>query len=109
MSIATNELERDVEASRSRLDSTLAKLQGRLNIPHIVEDALGAARHSDIGAGLYDRTLDAVRRNPVPVLLVCAGALLLLRQAKPAPRAYRDPDIATPRLAPTKTPLPSDP
>ncbi|MCJ2062766.1 DUF3618 domain-containing protein [Methylobacterium sp. J-088] len=84
MSVRTDELERDIFASRARLDHALSGIQGRLNAAGIVEDMLGTVRRSEAGAGLYDGALNAVRRSPVPVPLMCLGAVMLLR-----PRAQR--------------------
>ena len=78
MTDASTDLECNIEASRARLDGTLDTLRGRLNPSGLVEDMLATARGSEIGAGLYDGVLDAVRRSPVPVLLICLGAVLLL-------------------------------
>ena len=89
-------LEREIEASRGRLDRTLDRLTQRLTPAGIVEDLLGTVRRDATGAALYDGALEAVRRNPVPVLLMCLGAAMLLKSKGPrAPAAYRavrDPD-----------------
>ena len=89
-------LEREIEASRSRLDRTLDQLTERLTPTGIVEDMLGTARRDATGASLYDGALEAVRRNPVPVLLICLGAVMLLKSNGQRPaaayRAVRDPD-----------------
>lgn len=100
-----NDLERDIAASRARLEGMLGKLGERLTGSGIVEDMLGTARRSEVGAGLYDGALDAVRRNPLPILLICAGAGMLIRaMAKPPPRAsgrrvriYTDQGVSLPR------------
>ncbi|RYY18207.1 MAG: DUF3618 domain-containing protein [Alphaproteobacteria bacterium] len=89
-------LEREIEASRGRLDRTLDTLTQRLTPTGIVEDMLGTVRRDATGAGFYDRALEAVRHNPVPVLLVCFGAAMLLKgkglRAATTYRAVRDPD-----------------
>ncbi|MCJ2086989.1 DUF3618 domain-containing protein [Methylobacterium sp. E-005] len=89
-------LEREIEASRGRLDRTLDRLTQRLTPTGIVEDVLGTVRRDATGAGLYDGALEAVRRNPVPVLLMCLGAVMLLKGKGPrgpaTHRAVRDPD-----------------
>ncbi len=91
-----NDLERDIAASRARLEGMLGKLGERLTGSGIVEDMLGTARRSEVGAGLYDGALDAVRRNPLPILLICAGAGMLIRaMAKTTPPRERSarPDL----------------
>ncbi|MCJ2023653.1 DUF3618 domain-containing protein [Methylobacterium sp. J-067] len=89
-------LEREIEASRDRLDQTLDRLTQRLTPTGIAEDMLGAVRRDATGGTLYDGALEAVRRNPVPVLLMCLGAAMLLKGKEPRGpatyRAVRDPD-----------------
>ncbi|GJE58215.1 DUF3618 domain-containing protein [Methylobacterium trifolii] len=67
-----NELERDIEESRARLDETIDRIQGRLSVTSLVDEMLGNARRTPL-SGTYDGALEAVRRNPVPVLLIAAG------------------------------------
>ena len=102
-------LEREIEASRGRLDRTLDGLTQRLTPIGIVEDMLGSVRRDATGAGLYDDALEAVRRNPVPVLMMCLGAVMLLKGKVPrgvaAYRAIRDPDrFAVPSTATASKP-----
>lgn len=100
MTAGARDLERDVEASRARLDGTLDRLQARLNPSAIVEEVVGTARRSEAGAAFFDGALNAVRHNPLSVLLIAGGVMLLLRQVtKPSVRVYRaesDPDVWTP-------------
>ena len=58
-----NELEKDIEASRARLDQTIDQIQERLSVSSIVDEMLGNARRTPL-SGVYDGALDAVRRNP---------------------------------------------
>ena len=82
MSESLNDLEKDIEASRARLDQTIDRIQDRLSVPSIVDDMLGNVRRTPL-SGAYDGALDAIRRNPVPVLLIAAGiGWLLHRTAK---------------------------
>lgn len=94
-------LEREIEASRGRLDQTLDKLTQRLTPTGIVEDVLGTVRRDATGASVYDGALEAVRRSPVPVLLMCLGAVMLLKakgsREAPTYRAVRDTDRYAPR------------
>ncbi|WP_409567432.1 hypothetical protein [Methylobacterium sp. J-092] len=60
----------------------LNQLQDRLHPVAFVEDVLGAARRNSAGGDLYDLSLDAVRRHPIPVLLICAGVSMLLARVK---------------------------
>ncbi|WP_372424606.1 DUF3618 domain-containing protein [Salinarimonas chemoclinalis] len=66
------DLERDIEESRARLDHTIDRLQDRMNASGVADDVLGTARRYGWGPEL-DRAAEAIRENPIPVLLVAAG------------------------------------
>ncbi|KMO15361.1 DUF3618 domain-containing protein [Methylobacterium platani] len=72
MTQSINELEHDIEETRARLDRTIDQIQGRLSPASLVDEMLGTVRQSP-ASGLYDGALAAVRRNPVPVMLIVAG------------------------------------
>lgn len=74
-----NELERDIEQSRARLDETIDRIQGRLSVTNLVDEMLGNARRTPL-SGTYDGALEVVRRNPVPVLLIAAGVGWLMHR-----------------------------
>jgi Protein of unknown function (DUF3618) len=74
-----NALERDIEESRARLDMTIDRLQDRLSVSGIVDDMLGTMRANRYGT-MYDQTLEVIRRNPVPVMLVAAGVGWLIHR-----------------------------
>ena len=81
-----NDMEREVEESRARLDETIDRIQGRLSVPSLVDEMLGNARRTPL-SGAYDGALDAVRRNPVPVMLIAAGiGWLMHRMSQDATR-----------------------
>jgi ElaB/YqjD/DUF883 family membrane-anchored ribosome-binding protein len=88
MSQSINELERDIEQTRARLDSTIDQLQSRLSTSGIVDEVLGTVRRTQF-ASVMDDTLEAVRRNPVPVLLVAAGLGLLFYRMTERSQARR--------------------
>ncbi|GJD73286.1 hypothetical protein CFIICLFH_1513 [Methylobacterium goesingense] len=79
MTESLNELEKDIEASRARLDQTIDQIQERLSVSSIVDEMLGNARRTPL-SGAYDGALEAVRRNPVPVLLIAAGVGWLIHR-----------------------------
>lgn len=83
MNATVNEIEREIEAGRARLDGVLNQLQDRLNPIAFVEDVLGTARRSGAGGDLYNLSVDALRCHPIPVLLICAGVSMLLARVKP--------------------------
>jgi hypothetical protein len=70
------EMERDIERSRAQLDQTIDRLQDKMSVSGVVDDMLGTARNGQYGP-LYDKVLDTVRRNPVPVMLIAMGVGLL--------------------------------
>ena len=82
MNATVNEIEREIEAGRARLDGVLNQIQDRLHPVAFVEDVLGTARRSSAGGDLYDLSLNTVRRHPIPVLLICAGVSMLLARVK---------------------------
>jgi len=94
------EMERDIERSRAQLDQTIDRLQNKMTVSGVVDDMLGTARNGQYGP-LYDKVLDTVRRNPVPVMLIAMGVgLLAYRLGRSvAPRRTRliaaDEDLIT--------------
>ncbi|MFF8800432.1 MULTISPECIES: DUF3618 domain-containing protein [unclassified Methylobacterium] len=90
MSESISDLEKDIEQSRARLDETIDRIQGRLNASSLVDEMLGSARRTPY-SGVYDDALEAVRRNPVPVLLIAAGVGLLLNGMRTARRPAARP------------------
>lgn len=70
------DLERDIEQSRAKLDLTIDRLQGKMTMSGVVDDMLGTARKGQY-APLFDNVLETIRRNPVPVMLVAMGIGLL--------------------------------
>ncbi|MBF9234472.1 DUF3618 domain-containing protein [Microvirga alba] len=84
MTRSLDDLEREIEETRSKLDLTIDRLQGKMTVSGIVDDMLGAARTGRY-APLFDNMMTAIRRHPVPVMLVAAGIGLLLHRARHAP------------------------
>ena len=70
------ELEQDIERSRAQLDQTIDRLQDKMSVSGVVDDVLGTARNGQYGP-VYERVLDTVRSNPVPVMLIAMGVGLL--------------------------------
>jgi hypothetical protein len=95
MTQTLEELQREVEQSRAKLDITLDRLEEKMTVSGVVDDLLGSVRRGQL-APLYDRTLATLRSNPVPVLLLAAGAALLLHRLRPQPASSpaRSPRVA---------------
>lgn len=86
MNQSLQDLEKDIEQSRAQLDRTIDQLQNKMTVSGVVDDMLGTARVSQFGP-LYDRALETVRSNPVPVMLIAMGlGLLAYRLGRPARR-----------------------
>ena len=80
MSKSAEEIEREVEESRARLDRTLDSLQSRLNVTDMAKN-LGGLRQPGVLKGRAERLVAEARANPVPVLLICAGLGYLVYDA----------------------------
>jgi hypothetical protein len=80
-------LENDIARTRARLDETIDRLQSRLSVSGIVDDVLGQTRHRY--GSTFDLALDAIRRNPVPVMLIAAGVGWLIHRMTEEPRRPR--------------------
>lgn len=85
MTQSIQDLERDIEESRARLDLTIERLQGRLSVSGVMDDMLGSMREKPAFAAVYDNALDVVRRNPVPVMLVAVGVGWLIHRLTTQP------------------------
>ncbi|RVU14776.1 DUF3618 domain-containing protein [Methylobacterium oryzihabitans] len=88
MSQSISDLEQDIEQTRARLDRTIDRIQDRLSPASIVDEMLGTVRQSP-ASGVYDGALAAVRRNPVPVMLIVAGVGWLLHRVSEDARRRR--------------------
>ena len=72
MTQSVNELEREIEESRARLDLTIDRIQDKLSVSGIVDDMLGSMRRNQY-ADAFDNAVAVIKRNPVPVMLIAAG------------------------------------
>ncbi|MGO4573179.1 DUF3618 domain-containing protein [Microvirga sp. 2TAF3] len=86
MTQSIEELEREIEQSRAKLDLTIDQLQDKLSISGVIDDVLGTARNGRY-APVFDNVLTTIRRNPVPVMLVAAGIGLFLHRLGRTPKA----------------------
>lgn len=77
MSKSVDAFERDVEASRGRLDGTLAELQSRLNPSALAEELTGTRDPAGAVALTAGRLSETVRANPLAALLIGAGLAFL--------------------------------
>lgn len=88
MTQSLQDLEKDIEQSRAQLDRTIDQLQNKMTVSGVVDDMLGTARASQYGP-VYDRVLETVRKNPVPVMLIAMGLGLLAYRLTSPPRSRR--------------------
>lgn len=66
------DIERDVEASRARLETTLGDIRERMTAGQIVDEVFAYARTSG-GGEIVQNLGRSIRENPLPLLLVGAG------------------------------------
>jgi hypothetical protein len=96
MTAAPRDLARDAEASRARLDLTIDRLERRLSPVGLVDEAVGLVRRS-ASLPAVDRGLAAAKDNPLPVLLIAAGAGLFawrLWNDRAGHDGQRGPDVS---------------
>ena len=73
-------IERDLEATRQRTESTIHALQSKLQPRAVIDEATRFFQGTDSGQYAEDITRNALRQareNPLPLLLIGAGAALL--------------------------------
>jgi len=99
MSRSPAEIEREIEATRASLVSTVSEIERRLTPGRILDDMLDGALN---GRDRHD-FVELVRRHPIPVALVGAGLVWLLLSGKRKARRAAPPPPAdewTERLPP---------
>jgi uncharacterized protein (TIGR02284 family) len=69
------EIERDIEGIRARMDRTLDELEFRLSPGQLTAGAVDMVK--DVMRGNPSRLGDAIRNNPIPVVMIGIGALWL--------------------------------
>lgn len=72
MNESLTRIEHDIERTRSRLYDTIDRIQDKLTVPGILDEVMGS-RGMPRFQTTFDRALDIVRRNPIPVLVLAAG------------------------------------
>ena len=73
MTKSADELEHEVEASRSKLDQTLDSLQSRLNVSGVTANLMNPEWRARTLHGNTDRFVGTARANPLPALLILGG------------------------------------
>ncbi|AWN40712.1 hypothetical protein DK389_09455 [Methylobacterium durans] len=100
MSKLADELEHEVETTRTKLDQTLGNLQSRLHASGLTGSVDDLRETSIRLTESGQRLLDSVRANPVPALLVGAGLGFLvydaLTRVADRRRLYSTPGVAHP-------------
>lgn len=95
-------IERDLQATRSRLDSRLSELAKRLSPGQILDEGLDLMRTRQ-GIDFTRNLSEAVRERPIPVALVSVGLAWLMatpreRPHDPLDRPFTDPRLGRPRV-----------
>lgn len=78
MSKSADELEHEVEATRGRLETTLADLSSRLNPSSLAEELTGTRDPGGAVSLTAERLTVSLRANPLPALLIGAGLAFLV-------------------------------
>ena len=81
MNKSADALEHEVEATRGRLETTLADLSSRLNPASLAEELTGSRDPGGAARETSERMARAVRLNPLPALLIGAGLAFLVYDA----------------------------
>lgn len=82
MTESVNDIERDIEATRTRLFDTIERIQDRLTVSGIVDEVMGQAGVPRAESG-HDFVLGLLRRHPLPVMIAAAGlGFLVYRQSR---------------------------
>ena len=69
------EIERDIAATRARMDTTLSRLESNLTLGNVVDRVLAYVRSPRSGDGVGGRALNVVKDNPLALGLITAGAV----------------------------------
>lgn len=77
MNRSPEEIERDVEATRSELDRTVEALKEKITPGQIVDELMGSLRGGS-GGEMLSNLQTQVRDNPLPVALIGAGVAWLM-------------------------------
>jgi hypothetical protein len=85
MSQSSDEIEREIAATRARLDRTIDAIQDRLTLSGIADEVIGTMRSPQIASG-FDQAIATVRRNPLPVMVAAAGVGWLVHWWSRRPR-----------------------
>ena len=81
MTRRAEELEGEIAETRARLDRTLGVLADKLSVRGIAGELVGSARERPF-VSLVEGALQASRRHPFPVILLAAGAGLLIYEMR---------------------------
>ncbi|WP_031554366.1 DUF3618 domain-containing protein [Parvularcula oceani] len=86
-------IERDLEETRARTESTIQALQDKLQPRAVIDEATRFFKGTDSGAYAEDVTRAALaqaRENPLPLILMGAGAALLATKRPGRPKYIHD-------------------
>ena len=70
MSSSTNQIEREVERTRSDLEDTVEAIRGKMSLGQMVDEAANYMRASG-GSEMFANLGTQVRANPIPLVLPC--------------------------------------
>jgi len=92
------EIERDIDHTRVELALTLDALERRLNARHLVEKGFDMLKETFGNNDAWNRSVDIIRANPVPVALIGLGAAwLVASQTNVVDRVVQDERVEAAR------------
>lgn len=86
MTAAPEEIQRDLEATRSEISRTLQALQDRMSLGSVIDQAIGTMRSG--GADFAGNVGRTARDNPVPLALLGVGLTWLMMSERASRRGY---------------------
>ena len=91
------EIERDIDQTRVELALTLDALERRLGARHLVDKGFDMLKET-LGSDTWNRSLDMIRANPVPVALIGIGAAwIVANQTNVVDRVAQDERVEAAR------------
>lgn len=89
MTRSSEEIEREVEATRGELDRTVEALKDRMSAGQIIDELMGSMKGSGTSEMVSNLGRQA-RDNPLPLALIGAGVAWLMFGKPPAQRDWRE-------------------
>jgi hypothetical protein len=89
MTRSSEEIEREVEATRGELDRTVEALKERMTAGQIIDEMMGSMKGT-AASDMVSNLGSQARENPLPLALIGAGVAWLMFGKPPAKREWRE-------------------